>query len=173
MRITQRRAANCRPPIILPRTASRLPHPMIVLSEQGMRFSGEAASSLARPDGLCLHRNVGEVANATVDVDHFIELDRQSIRIHFMLGLALLVVGTLGISGAFSGLFSSGVPNFESISKGVGLVINLAGLFPFNNCWSRWERIKTLRAIKLNPSAMDADALNELIRKLYAKFLGV
>jgi hypothetical protein len=140
---------------------------MIVSAQAETRFSGALCV-----DHACI-KHVGQMPNGTIDVDHFIELDRQSIRIHFVLGLALLVVGTLGISGAFSGLISSGVPNFETISKGVGLVINLAGLFPFNNCWSRWERIKTLRAIKLNPSLMDSAALNELIRKLYAKFLGV
>lgn len=117
--------------------------------------------------------NVGQMPNATIDVEPFIELDRQFIRIHFVLGLVLLAIGTLGMAGAFSSILSSGVPNFDIISQGVGLIIDLAGLFPFGDCWSRWERIKTLRAIQHNPSAMDADALNELIRKLYAKFLGV
>jgi len=116
---------------------------------------------------------------ATLDVEHFIALDRQSIRIQFGLGIALLVVGTLGIFGAFAHLADSGagpgtsLANFDLISKCVGLVINLAGLFPFNNCWSRWERIRTLRAIKLNPAMLDTSDRNDLIRKLYAKFLGV
>jgi len=116
---------------------------------------------------------------ATLDVEHFIALDRQSIRIQFGLGIALLIVGTLGIFGAFAHLADSGTgpatgfANFDIISKCVGLVINLAGLFPFNNCWSRWERIRTLRAIKLNPAMLDTSDRNDLIRKLYAKFLGV
>jgi hypothetical protein len=59
------------------------------------------------------------------------------------------------------------------ITKAAGGAISLAGLFPFNNCWSRWERIKTLRAILRNPSALDPDSEHELVRKLYAKFLGV
>jgi hypothetical protein len=59
------------------------------------------------------------------------------------------------------------------ITKGVGLVVSLVGLFPFNNCWSRWERIKTLRAIKLNPALLDSESTHDLIRKLYEKFLGV
>jgi len=109
----------------------------------------------------------------TFDVRHFIALDRRSIRIQFGLGVALLIVGTLGIFGAFSEVAAPGIPNFETISKGVGLVINLAGLFPFNSCWSRWERIQTLRAIEANPEALDAESTNDLIRKLYAKFLGV
>lgn len=117
--------------------------------------------------------NVGQMPNATIDVEPFIELDRQFIRIHFVLGLVLLVIGTLGMSNVFSSLISSGVPNADTISQGVGLIVNLAGLFPFGNCLFRWERIKILRTMKHNPSGMDAAAVNELIRKLYAKFLGV
>jgi len=52
-------------------------------------------------------------------------------------------------------------------------VVGLIGLFPFNNCYARWERIKTLQAIKLHPEALDPDSEHELVRKLYAKFLGV
>ncbi|HWT97028.1 MAG TPA: hypothetical protein VN229_05415 [Terriglobales bacterium] len=124
-----------------------------------------------------------------LDVEHFITLDRQSIRLQFALGIILLSVGTLGIFGAFAHLADpdpgvdlgigaansagNGFANFDTISKCVGLVINLAGLFPFNNCWSRWERIRTLRAIQHNPSILDTSVRNDLIRKLYAKFLGV
>jgi len=124
-----------------------------------------------------------------LDVEHFITLDRQSIRLQFALGIALLIVGTLGIFGAFAHFANPdpgvdlgigtgdgagiGFANFDVLSKCVGLVINLAGLFPFNNCWSRWERIRTLRAIQHNPAILDTSVRNDLVRKLYAKFLGV
>ena len=113
------------------------------------------------------------MVDATFDVDHFIELDRQSIRLQLVAGVLLFIVGTFGILGAFAKLVGAGAPNIEMITKGVGLVVDLVGLFPFNNCWSRWERIKTLRAIKLNPAVLDSETVHELVRKLYAKFLGV
>ena len=113
------------------------------------------------------------MTDATIDVSHFIELDRQSIRLQLVAGVLLFIVGTLGILGAFTKLVDAGGANIEMISKGVGLVVDLVGLFPFNNCWSRWERIKTLRAMKQNPSVLDSETEHELVRKLYAKFLGV
>src|SRR5215813_2618539 len=112
-------------------------------------------------------QNAAFGTTAAFDVEHFIALDQQSIRIQFGLGIALLAVGTFGVLGAFAGLVqpggaSLGFVNFDAISKAVGLVIDLAGLFPFNNCWSRWERIRTLRAITLNPAALDAETRNDL-----------
>ena len=68
---------------------------------------------------------------------------------------------------------AAGGDTFDTISKGAGFVVGLIGLFPFNNCYARWERIKTLQAIKLHPEALDPDSEHELVRKLYAKFLGV
>lgn len=113
------------------------------------------------------------MSGAILDVDHFIKMDRQAIRLQLMAGLMLLIIGSLGALGAFAKLVEAGSSNVEVISKGVGVVVSLVGLFPFNNCWARWERIKTLRTIKLNPAALDPESVHELVRKLYAKFLGV
>jgi hypothetical protein len=113
------------------------------------------------------------MADPTLDVDHFIELDRQAFRLQLGAGSVLLLIGMLGVWGTLGTLVGVQGPNIDMITKGVGLVISLAGLFPFNSCWSRWERMKTLRAIKLNPALLDADSTHELVRKLYAKFLGV
>lgn len=113
------------------------------------------------------------MVDATFDVEHFIVLDRQSIRFQIVAGIVLVVVGLFGFFGLFAKLIASGGDSFEMISKGVGLVVSLVGLFPFNNCYARWERIKTLQAIQLHPEALDAASAHELVRKLYAKFLGV
>ncbi len=110
---------------------------------------------------------------ATFDVEHFIALDRQSIRIQLGIAAAIVVLGLFGIFGLFAKLATSGSGDFDTISKGVGLVVTLVGLFPANNCWTRWERIKTLRAIQLHPEMLDAATEQEFVRKLYAKFLGV
>jgi hypothetical protein len=115
------------------------------------------------------------MTDATFDVDHFIALDRLSIRLQLLAGLLLVLIGTLAFWGGAKLILagSANSPNVDVITKGVGVVIDLVGLFPFNNCWARWERIKTLRAIKLNPGVLDPESVHELIRKLYAKFLGV
>jgi hypothetical protein len=115
------------------------------------------------------------MTDATFDVDPFIAMDRQAIWLQFLAGLLLVAIGTVAFLGGAQlvGAASANTPNVDVIAKGVGIVINLVGLFPFNNCWSRWERIKTLRAIKLNPGVLDPESVRDLIRKLYAKFLGV
>ena len=113
------------------------------------------------------------MAVATFDVEHFIALDRQSIRLQLIVGVLLVVVGLFGVFGLFAKLATAGGDSFEMISKGAGFVVGLVGLFPFNNCYARWERIKTLQAIQLHPEALDPDSEHELVRKLYAKFLGV
>jgi len=113
------------------------------------------------------------MADAAFDFEHFIALDRQSIRVQLAAGAILLAIGGLGLLGAFSALVQPGAANIDMITKIAGVGVSLAGFFPFNNCWARWERIKTLRAIRRNPSALDPDSEHELVRKLYAKFLGV
>ena len=113
------------------------------------------------------------MAAATINVDHFIELDRQSIRLQVIAGLLVVVLGILALSGMASKMISVGGPNVDLIDKGVGLVVTLTGIFPFNNCWSRWERIKTLQAIKLNPALLEPETLQKLLSQLYSKFLGV
>ena len=117
--------------------------------------------------------DVGDMADVAFDFDHFIALDRQSIRLQLVAGALLLLVGALGLFGPFTALVAPGAANIDLIAKGAGAVTSLIGLFPFSNCWSRWERIKTLRAIRLNPSSLDPNSEQELFRKLYAKFLGV
>lgn len=117
--------------------------------------------------------DVSGMADVAFDFDHFIALDRQSIRLQLVAGTLLVLVGALGLLGAFTAFVQSGAPNVDLIAKGVGVVTSLVGLFPFNNCWSRWERIKTLRSIRLNPTSLDPSTEQELLRKLYAKFLGV
>ncbi len=113
------------------------------------------------------------MADPTLDVDHFIAMDRQSIGFQLGAGVVLVLVGTLGLLGTLGRLVGSDAPNVDMITKGIGLVVSLVGLFPFNNCWARWERIKTLRAIKSNPALLDSQSAHDLVRKLYAKFLGV
>jgi hypothetical protein len=113
------------------------------------------------------------MTSATFYVDHFIKLDRQYIRFQLVAGVFLVVIGTLVMVGTFNGAFVAGGPNVDMIARGVGVVVDLVGMFPFNNCWSRWERIKTLQEIKRNPALLDAKRAHELVDKLYAKFLGV
>jgi hypothetical protein len=113
------------------------------------------------------------MADPPLDVDHFIAMDRQSIALQLGAGGVLVLVGMLGLLGTLGKVVGSDVPNIDMITKGVGLVVSLVGLFPFNNCWSRWERIRTLRAIRDNPTLLDSVSAHDLVRKLYAKFLGV
>jgi len=112
-------------------------------------------------------------ADRPLDVGHFIELDRQSIRYQVVAGVVLLVAGV----GVMVSGFGKGPPvggyDLETISKASGILVSLIGLFPFNTCWSRWERIKMLRLMQKDPDALEAETRNELVKKLYSKFLGV
>ena len=72
--------------------------------------------------------------------------------------------------GAYVGLVLA--PHYSRMSIGAYKRLLKLDLDPTTKAQIR-ERIKTLRAIKLNPTALDADTVNDLIRKLYAKFLGV
>jgi uncharacterized membrane protein YidH (DUF202 family) len=112
------------------------------------------------------------MGDPTFDVEHFIALDRRSIVIYSAAGAALLAFGLFAILG-FAQLVASGGNSFDTISKGVGVLVSLTGLFPFSNCYARWERIKTLQAMQRHPEALDAATEQELVRRLYAKFLGV
>jgi hypothetical protein len=112
-------------------------------------------------------------ADKNLDVRHFIELDRQSIRYQVAAGVALLVAGGAVMVGGFGKLPPVGGYDLETITKAGGMLVSLIGLFPFNNCWSRWERIKMLRLMQQDPDALDSATRNELVKKLYSKFLGV
>jgi hypothetical protein len=112
-------------------------------------------------------------ADNNLDVGHFIELDRQSIRFQVVAGVVLLAAGGAVMVGGFGKLPSVGGYDLETITKAGGMLVSLVGLFPFNNCWSRWERIKMLRVLQQNPEALDTATRNELVKKLYSKFLGV
>jgi hypothetical protein len=113
------------------------------------------------------------MADATLNVDHFIAMDRQSIRLQIAAGLPLLAIGGLGLAGTFTKLVEAGNPDVELIGKGVSLIVTLIGLFPFKTCWERWQRVQMLEAIKADPAALDAEHTHELIYKLYQKLLGV
>lgn len=113
------------------------------------------------------------MADAVYDFDHFIALDRQSIRFQLLAGTLLIIIGAVVIIGAFTTLGQGGGGNLEVITKSIGTLVSLGGLYPFSNSWSRWERIKTLQAMRLNPGALDPDSTHELFRKLYFKYLGV
>jgi len=111
---------------------------------------------------------------ATFDVEHFIALDKRYIRILLPFGLVLILVGLLALTGIFRVVVHGNESQvIDSITKGGGAIVTVIGLFPFNNCYSRWERIQTLRMMKLNPNALDYKSKHELVSKLYAKFLGV
>jgi hypothetical protein len=111
------------------------------------------------------------MANATFDVEHFIALDRQSIRLQLVAGALVFIIALLVAFGLARFIGATG--GVDVITKGAGVFIGLVSLFPFNNCYARWERIKTLEAIKLHPDALDAHSTHDLVKKLYAKFLGV
>jgi len=108
-----------------------------------------------------------------VMIDHFIEMDRQSIRFQMTIGVLMLLIGSSILVVAYAGAFSGGNVNMDIITKAAGVLINIFGLFPFNSSWSRWERIKTLEIIRDTPEALDPNSTKDLIIKLYAKFLGV
>jgi hypothetical protein len=110
---------------------------------------------------------------STLHIDRFIKLDRDSIRVQLVVGLVLFVAGIIVMLAGFGKLVTAGSFSLDTITKVGGFLITLVGLFPFNNCCSRWERIKMLRAMKLDPQALDAATTEELVRKLYQKFLGV
>jgi hypothetical protein len=112
-------------------------------------------------------------ADKHLDVSHFIELDRQSIRYQVVAGIVLLAAGGAVMVGGFGKVPPVGGYDLETITKAGGMLVSLIGLFPFNNCWSRWERIKMLRLLQNDPDALDSDTRNELVKKLYSKFLGV
>ncbi len=112
-------------------------------------------------------------ADKPLDVGHFIELDRQSIRYQIVAGVVLLLAGVAVMLGGLGKGPPVGGYDLETITKAGGMLVSLVGLFPFNNCWSRWERIRMLRQMQQNPDALDAETRNDLVKKLYSKFLGV
>jgi hypothetical protein len=114
------------------------------------------------------------MADATFDVEHFIALDKRYIRILFPFGLLLVVVGVLTLAGIFRVVVhGSESQAIDTITKGGGALVTVIGFFPFSNCYSRWERIQTLRMMKLNSNSLNYESKVELVSKLYAKFLGV
>jgi hypothetical protein len=113
------------------------------------------------------------MTDATLNVDQFIAMDRQSIRLQIAAGVPLLAIGAFGLAGMFGKLIETGNPDIDLIGKGLSLVVTLVGIFPFKTCWERWQRIQTLEVIKAHPEALDAEHTHELVYKLYQKFLGV
>jgi hypothetical protein len=121
------------------------------------------------PHGLRL----GAMADAVLNVDHFIAMDRQTIQVQFAIGVVLLLIGSAVTAAGFSEMVPAGKADIETIVKLGGFVMDLVGLYPFNNCWTRWQRINTLRAMQRNPALLQSEDARALLNKLYEKFLGV
>jgi hypothetical protein len=113
------------------------------------------------------------MADITADLNHFIAIDRQSFQLQIAIGAVVLVVGSAVTAYGFSGMAASGESSLDTIIKLGGFVMDLAGLLPFNNCLTLWQRIKTLRAIQLNPNSLGAAVVRDMVTKMYAKLLGV
>ena len=113
------------------------------------------------------------MADITANLNHFIAIDRQSFQVQIAIGAIVLVVGLAVTVFGFLGIPASGESNLDLIIKLGGFVMDLAGLLPFNNCLMLWQRIRTLRAIQLNPDLLGAETVRDMVTKMYAKILGV
>lgn len=113
------------------------------------------------------------MADTTANLNHIIAMDRQSFRVQIAIGAIVLAVGLAVTAFGFVGVPSAGESDLDMIIKLGGFVMDLAGLFPFNNCLTLWQRIRTLRAIQLNPDLLGAETVRDMVTKMYAKILGV
>ena len=111
------------------------------------------------------------MTQARLKVDHFIRLDQQALWIYGSIFLGILILG--GGAIIFALISGTGDPDFDRILKWSGPGMTLISGFPLNSFVSRWERMKTLQAINLDPTVFDTDSLRALIQKLYARSLGV
>jgi hypothetical protein len=112
------------------------------------------------------------MVEAASDIKYFIALDKRYVSIFLLVGLSLVIVGVLGISGIFSLAVTINNETVNTAIKALGILVTLIGFFPFNSAYFRWERIQTLHAMERNPT-LDSENKKELLYKLYAKFLGV
>jgi len=113
------------------------------------------------------------VADITANLNHIIAMDRQSFQVQVAIGAVVLAVGLAVTVFGFLGVPASGESNLDLIIKLGGFVMDLAGLLPFNNCLALWQRIRTLRAMQLNPDLLGAEAVRDMVTKMYARLLGV
>jgi hypothetical protein len=114
------------------------------------------------------------MADVAFKLEHFIAMDKRYIRILLPIGLFLVASGLLGVFGTIRiAVHGSESDAINTITKALGALVTVIGLFPFNSCYVRWERIQTLRVIEHNPKALDYKSKHDLVCKLYAKFLGV
>jgi hypothetical protein len=132
-----------------------------------------AASIVAGPRAM---------AEATLDIDYFIRMDRRAVRVYLAAAALIVLVGGAVIVVSFAGGAAAPQSNADLLIKLGGFLMSLVGLVPFKEGWARWERIDTLRAIKArfealsrDPSAPDPDLaqVREMVNRLYAKFLAV
>jgi hypothetical protein len=113
------------------------------------------------------------VADITTNLNHILAMDRQSFQVQVAIGAIVLAVGLAVTVFGFLGVPAAEETNLDLVIKLGGFVMDLAGLLPFNNCLALWQRIKTLRAIQLDPDLLGAETVREMVTKMYAKLLGV
>lgn len=113
------------------------------------------------------------MADITANLSHIIAMDRQSFQVQVAIGAIVLAVGLAVTIFGFLGVPASGESDLDLIIKLGGFVMDLAGLLPFNNCLALWQRMRTLRAIQLNPDLLGAEVVRDMVTKMYAKLLGV
>jgi len=109
------------------------------------------------------------MAATALSIDHFIAMDWQAIRLRLLLGAALIALGGLLAFGAVNALPIEGDKYMDFAGKAVGLITSLTGLYPFNDSWVRWERIKTLAAIRQQPGLLEQSFVEDMIKALYKK----
>jgi hypothetical protein len=114
------------------------------------------------------------MAELVQEVEHFIALDRQSIRLQVIAGVVLVAIGiaVLLSSGAITAVAGGGA-SLDIATKAAGFLNTLAGFYPFNGSWTTWQQMKTLEAMKANPQLLESEEGKALVNKLYQKFLGV
>ena len=107
------------------------------------------------------------------DVEALISMDRTAVRILLLAGAVFLVLGAavgLGIGGQ---LFGGQGEFLELAEKSAGVVSSIVGLYPFNLCWQRWQRLKQLEVLRSNPNLIEPATMRELLGSLVRQNLGV
>jgi hypothetical protein len=105
-------------------------------------------------------------------VDRMIVLDRRALQVQFALAVMLVAIG---VAVAIFGFLRLGADGSEIhiVVMLAGAVMGLAGLLPFSGCLTRWQRIGTLREIRLSADLLGEVVVSNLIARMYAKSLGV
>jgi hypothetical protein len=131
-----------------------------------------AGSPPAAPDDA---RPAGVIAGTKRKVDDIIVLEgleRRTFQIQLVIGAAVLGIGLAVVGVGLAGLRAGGT-EFHLITTLGGALMALAGLFPFNSCLTLWQRIRTLRAIRVNPDLLGTEIVRDIVTRMYAKSLGV